>query len=113
GFSGGTITSFQNFQTLIGSNGNDTFDFSAAGSISEINGNTNGLVIGEVNEISGELASTWTIDAINNGSVIGTESSTAYVGTFSNINSLQGGDAVVDHFVVNGDFSGSMDGGTG
>ncbi len=88
--------SFSGFNTLIGGDGTDNFVFGDAGSITgSIDGD------GGTNSITGRnINSTWTIDALDSGSIATTDDPvTTYLADFSNVQRLVGGTAN-DQFLI-------------
>ena len=87
---------FFDFNVLTGGDGTDNFVFSDSGSISgSIDGD------GGINSITGlNVNSTWTIDALNSGSIATTDDPvTTYLADFSNVQRLVGGTAN-DQFLI-------------
>ncbi|TVZ38956.1 hypothetical protein P886_3342 [Alteromonadaceae bacterium 2753L.S.0a.02] len=107
---------FNNFQVLVGGDGDDTFNFSDDGSVVRA-GAANGAVdgAGGVNVLTGRAENTtWTINAAGAGYLTATASSAVYVEQFSNIETLQG-QSTTDVFTVtnSGSFSGTIEGSGG
>ena len=91
---------FSNIDTLKGGSDRDVFVLSAAAAISGINGG-----LGENSLKAADKENTWNITAKNSGDI-------ENVVTFSNIQSLIGGDDV-DTFNINAHITGSIKGGLG
>ena len=93
---------------LFGEQGNDQFIFSSLNN----NGITNSLDGGEGDNrlIARNTNNTWNV--ATSGNNLGVTSGETYVGNFTDIQILQGGD-VVDRFIINVAFDGSLQGGDG
>ncbi len=93
--------------TLLGEAGNDQFTFATLGNNGTVNSIDGGE--GENKLIARNLNNTWNLSSGNN---LGVSGAVTYVADFSNIQLLQGGQAV-DQFLINTAFDGSIYGGEG
>lgn len=91
---------------LTGGDGDDNFIFGAAGSATTVNGG-----IGNNQITARDGLNTWNLSAVNGGSLQVTGGAN-YINTFSNIQTLFGGNNV-DIFNINQSFTGSLYGGLG
>ncbi|MCF6324599.1 MAG: filamentous hemagglutinin N-terminal domain-containing protein [Gammaproteobacteria bacterium] len=104
-FSNGNTTTalrFIDFNNLIGGDGVDNFVIDTTGSIAQIDGGTGADTL-----TARDVDNTWTLAATN--SLAATSGGPAYVGTFSNLETLTGGGAA-DTFNINTDFTGTING---
>jgi len=102
------VVEFENFKILIGADNTDDVFTVVDATIQSIDGGTGS------NTLNGPaVASEWTIDGVNSGSV--KAGTTNYVGAFSNIQTLNGQADVADTFNITatGMFTGTIDGGSG
>jgi len=100
---------FNEIETLMGNQGTDDFTVGAAGAVNTINGGTGA----GSNSLTGRNAlNTWTVNTPNGGSLAVTSPASTYVNTFTNIQTLTGGNDV-DTFNITANFAGSMNGATG
>jgi hypothetical protein len=98
-----SVVSFTNVQHLKGGTGNETFQFSVAGSVSSIDGGGGNDTIVGANQTN-----TWNITGANAGNLTGS------VAAFTNIENLTGGTGQDTFtFAVGGSLTGNIDGGGG
>src|SRR5690606_38383942 len=84
--------------SLLGGSGKDQFIFLPSGSATLVDGE------GDSDTLIGRNAvNTWTVSAVNAGSLKKTGSASSYVREFAGIETLQGGDAV-DTFDISANF---------